>query len=82
MRSSSTLIKKISVPILEVKKNWIDRRFKIFFAYWKEIRAKQGADKQVKFVPNIVGGSRREHNHSKQKHYIVNNISFPWKLAI
>ena len=72
----------MSVPIPEVKKIRIDRRFKFFFAYWKEIWAKWGVAEQVKFLGNTVGGSRREHNHSKQNGYIINNISFPWKLAI
>ena len=56
MQFSSTLMKRISVPIPEVKKNWIDKRLKICFAHWKEIRAKWGVVKQVRFLPNTVGG--------------------------
>ena len=54
MRSSSTF-QKIPVPIPEVKTIWIGRRLKNLFAYWKKIRAKRGAAKQVRFVPNTVG---------------------------
>ena len=55
MRSSSTLIQKIPVPIPEVSTIWIDWGLKNLFAYRKEIRAKRGVVKQVRFVPNTVG---------------------------
>ena len=38
------------------KKKWIDKRFKIFFAHSKEIRAKWDVVKLVRFLPNTVGG--------------------------
>ena len=38
------------------KKIWIDWRFKNFLAYWKKLRVKRGVVKQVRFVPNTVGG--------------------------
>ena len=56
MQFSSTLMKRISVPIPEIKKKWIDKRFKNFFAHSKEIRAKWDVVKLVRFLPNTVGG--------------------------
>ena len=54
------------MPIPEVKKSELTKDSENIFAYWKNIRAKRGVFKQVRFVPNTVGGSRREHSHSKQ----------------
>ena len=54
MRSSCTLMRKISVPIPEEKKSELIEDL----AYRKELRAKRGVVKQVRFVPNTVGGSR------------------------
>ena len=51
------------------KKNLNWSKIQNFLAYCKEIRTKRGVVKQIRFIPNTVGGSRREHNHSKQNLY-------------
>ena len=92
MQSSSTFT-KVSGPISEVKKNLDWWRFGKYFWILERIRAKQSIGKQVRFVPNTVGGLKENKTQGKfcnffhlfkllQNCYINKKISFPGTLAI
>ena len=92
LKSLSTFM-KISRYIPEVKTIWIDQWLAKYICKLERIREKRGVGKKVRFVPNTVGWSGRQHNPWKilqflpsfkltQNCFVNMKISFPWKLAI